>query len=94
MYGNNPIVKYITGPFDKCVEKIHPTLLYDWNCDRVFDIVETERFDGTQFFVSDYGFNLEPDDYGGRRLKNKLYQRKNVVAFPVYNQNHLSNIKG
>ena len=93
-FGNNQILKYITGSFMKAVEYAKPTLIYDWSAKRIFELADTENWDQSFLFIAEYLFNFEVSESGLYRLKYHLGDRKNVIAFPPYMQESLSEIKG
>ena len=79
-----PNVMYITGDLGACIDKYKPKLVYDWDADRIYDLVRTNEHKDTLFGIANYGFNFEKDN--PYLLKNELFMYPNVTYYVTYHR--------
>ena len=76
-------VQYVTSPdLRKAIDAIgNLNIVYDWDIERVRDIVSTGLYDNILFAVADYPFNFEREN--PTLLKYKMLDYENVRTFSV-----------
>ena len=84
---SNEKIQYVTSPtLRQAIDTIGDlTVVYDWDVERVRDIVETGVYDDILFAVADYPFNFDLDNMN--HLKYGLYNKENVRPFKVFDRN-------
>jgi hypothetical protein len=67
-------------------------IVYDWDAERVWELVRTDKYDDTFFGIAGYPFNFEKDepDY----LIHRLWERSNIAFYPILNINETNKYCG
>ena len=72
-------VQYVTGDMQKVINTIgNLNIVYDWDADRVYDLLKDGLNTDVFFAVARYGFNINKGD---KRLIHNLWERDNVAPF-------------
>ena len=88
--GSNDKVQYVAGSnLRQVIDNIgNLNVVYDWDAERIRDIVSTGVYDGILFAVGNYPFNFEPDN--PKKLKYGLDEYDNVSSFTIIDDKEIS----
>lgn len=83
---SNGKMEYVVAPtLQQAIDTIgNVHVVYDWDVDRVAEMVNAGINDDILFAVADYPFNFEPDDL--TKFKYELNNKRNVKPFSVYSK--------
>lgn len=85
-------LQYVVGDMEDVINQIGDiNVLYDWDVDRVNDLVSTGLHDDIFFGVAQYPFNFEKDKL---HLKHSLWKMDNVSYFPLLMPIKMNNALG
>jgi hypothetical protein len=79
----NNKVQYVSSPtLQQAIDNIgNLDVVYDWDVDRVYEVVSTGLYNNILFAVGNYPFNFELDDMN--KLKYNLNDTDNVRSFII-----------
>lgn len=90
--GKSEVIKYVTGPLDKVIRQLKPSMVYHHSAKVVADLNEYEDFPNTYFAVANYQYNFE--DESTFYLKYDLPKRKNITIFRVMDAKNANLYRG